>query len=255
MSITDLYQFRAADHSCIFYRNDLELLDSVAPFLLQGIRLGERCFAAQQANFLPILRARLDENLDTKAAEETGSLTLLTVEETYFSGGFFSPDVMIAKLQEESRKAVSNGYSGFRTAGDLSWVKDKATFEQLLKYESMVDQAMRGIAFRGLCQYPFATYSSAVVDRIFLQHRLMLQELPEDGKKYGFSIRNDKVFAELVADRHDPNTRVYYTIQRIGSPDIVSMGSGDSFDCALREAESEIDFFSVQGLKAEQMDC
>jgi len=147
---------------------------------------------------------------------------------------------MLAMLAEENHKAQTGGFTGFRTAGDLSWVKGGKSLAEVLHFESKVDQALLQHPFRGLCQYPISRFSPAMVEKVFSVHKLMLRDLPHDGKKYSFSVRRDDLFAQLVADRLDPSSAVYYTVHRLGSREILAMGSEKSFENALSAAEVQL---------------
>jgi hypothetical protein len=43
-----LFQFQHGDHICVFYRTETALLEILTPYIAEGIRKGERCFACRR---------------------------------------------------------------------------------------------------------------------------------------------------------------------------------------------------------------
>ena len=83
---------------------------------------GERCFGAQKPNILKRLYYELRfRGIDVDRELKRGSLEFHTEEEVYFSKGIFEPAVMMEMLLQSINDSAEKGFSGFRTAGDLSW--------------------------------------------------------------------------------------------------------------------------------------
>lgn len=91
-SLPPLMKFKRGDHICVVYRDEDTLLETLALYIADGMRKGERCFCAQKPHMVPRLLKEL-ELLGVDAAQETrrGVLEVRPENEFYFSSGRFEP--------------------------------------------------------------------------------------------------------------------------------------------------------------------
>lgn len=238
--LADLYRFKFGDHTCVFYTDERELLDIVGPYILHGLQQGERCFTAQRAEFIPSLRSYLEQNgVQVKRALDSGRLEIHTVEDVYLSPGGFSPEEMCHLLKQQVARTADLGFKGFRTAGDLAWVQDADTFNKLLTYECSIHDLFAGTVL-SMCQYPITMMSPTLLDAVVQHHNIRVRPLPNERDRYGFSVRNGNFIAELVCDRRVVDAPVYYTVQRLGSESVLSIGSEPTFERALASARQSL---------------
>jgi hypothetical protein len=238
--LADLYRYKFGDHTCVFYTDDNELLDIVGPYILFGLQQGERCFLAQRHEFIPALRAYLEQNgVQVQHVVESGRLEIHSVEDVYLSPGGFSPEEMCHLLKQQVSRTAELGFKGLRTAGDLSWVKDSETFQKLLDYECSIHDLFAGTVL-SMCQYPLLTMAPEFRDAVVRHHNIRVRPLPEERDRLGFSVRNGDFIAELVCDRRVIDAPVYYTVQRLGSDAVLSIGSEATFERALASARQSL---------------
>jgi hypothetical protein len=238
--LADLYRYKFGDHTCVFYTDDNELLDIVGPYILHGLQQGERCFLAQREEFIPALRAYLEQNgVQVVRALESGHLDMHSVENVYFTPGGFSPEEMCHLLKRQVARTAELGFKGLRTAGDLAWVKDVDTFNKLLDYECSIGELYAGTVL-SMCQYPLTMLSPKLLEAVVQHHNIRVRPLPDERDRYGFSVRNGEFIAELVCDRKVLDAPVYYTVQRLGSNTVLSIGSEPTFERALASARQSL---------------
>ena len=66
--------------------------------------------------------------------------------EIYFEGGSFDGEGMIRRLMRSIETAVKDGFSGFRTAGELTWAAGDTHCKQVIGYESGVAEVVDPLA-------------------------------------------------------------------------------------------------------------
>jgi len=242
LNSSSVFQFKQGDHICVFYRDSSTLLETIAPYLVDGLRNGERCFCAQKAAMVPRLRLALETlGVDTHQEIKRGSLEIHTEEEVYFVNGKFQPEAIMETLERSIDESLRQGYAGFRTAGEMSWaVCGSSSCDQLLEYERMVDNAYPDRAAIGICQYPVQDFSREVLEEVIAAHRLALEETMVSRNHSALSLRYGDYVADIVADRFDPATAFHYVVQRHRSTEVLGWGIESDMDQAMQASQSII---------------
>jgi hypothetical protein len=141
-----LFQFRHGDHICVFYRTEDALMEILTPYICEGLRNGERCFCVQSNEVV----RRLDYDLrylgvNVEREVKRGALQFYTENDVYFATGKFDPEGMIERLMLSVAESVEAGFTGFRSAGELTWAADSQTHcKQVVGYEKMVEECYPG---------------------------------------------------------------------------------------------------------------
>jgi hypothetical protein len=184
------------------------------------------------------LKARLAcMGINLKNELRRGSLEIHTEDEVYFSSGAFNPKEMMRLLHNAVRDAKASGFTGLRTAGEMSWAaRGRCDCDQLLTYEALVNQGFASKPVVGLCQYDMRSFSAEVLARVLEQHSCSFCET--SSRHSTFTIRASGYMADVVADRNDPQSRFYYVAQAFNSADVLGWGTEESFDTAVVSAES-----------------
>jgi len=235
-----LVQFKRGDHICLFYRDERMLVQTLAAYLAAGLNKGERCFCAQKPHLIPrILKALELLGVDADGYVAIGALEIHTEDEVYFPGGRFEPKIIIEMLERSIEEAIAAGFTGFRTAGEMSWaLKDTRCEEgnccdQLLNYEKLVQAAYPGKPAIGICQYPFGRFPSRVVASVLDAHRMALEETMAGTNHSTLTIRRGNYLADIITDRLHPGEAFHYVVQGQGSFDVLSWGVEPTMEQAL----------------------
>lgn len=240
-------QFKRGDHICVFYRDEQTLIETLARYIADGLARHERCFCAQKPHIIPRLLKTLEQlGVDIVAEGTRGVLEIHKEEEVYFPNGRFEPASMTAMLERSIDEALDKGFSGFRSAGEMSWALDSrrgtpaVLCDQLAGYEEMVQASYPGKAAIGLCQYPMRAFPPATLDRVLEAHHIALEETMVSSNHSTLTIRAGDYMADIVADRIHPGESFHYVIQQKGSREILSWSMEPSMDAAMRAVRTEL---------------
>lgn len=239
-----LVKFKRGDHICLFYADENILADTLAAYLMAGLQKGERCFCAQKPHMIQKLHGVLQSlGLDVHDAIARGALDIHTEDEVYFPDGRFQPETMIAMLESSIDEALAQGFTGFRTAGEMSWALERQSPEganycdQLAAYEEMVQTAFPAKGGTGICQYPMHRFPPLILDAVLKAHRFSLEETMATSNHSTLTLRSGDYIADIVADRMDPSSAFHYVIQRHGGKEVLSWGIEPSIESAVAVSE------------------
>jgi len=160
---------RPHQHVCSIYENQSEQLSMAVAFILGGLERGETLYIADANEPRAVLAALQRHGIDTKAALRSGRLTV-SDKRPYLHKDRFVPDEMIRFLADRYRAAKSK-YSGFRFAGEMTWVLGGvAGAERLLEYEAKLNDFLRRRNASCLCQYDRRRFSEDVILGVLRTH-------------------------------------------------------------------------------------
>ena len=243
--ISSFVQFKRGDHICIFYRDEHSLIQTLVHYLAAGLRRNERCFCVQKPHIIPnLLRGLSDLGFDTAGEVQRGALDIHTDREFYFSTGAFEPQALIDSLEESINAALVLGFSGMRTAGELSWAIEgnhndsPVLCDQVIGYEQMVERSFPGKPVIGVCQYAANLFPPAVLRRVLDAHRIALEETMVSTNHSTLTLRSGALLADIVTDRVRPGESFHYVVQKRASNDVLSWGQESTIDAAIQTSES-----------------
>jgi chemotaxis family two-component system sensor kinase Cph1 len=145
---------RPGDHILLPYRADDDRDAAIAPFVRDGLARGERCGYAASAENLAAMERRLGAaGIDVGHEVRTGALMMLSAEQVYRPDGSFDPDGAIAFLRAELDRALADGFTGLRGAGEFDFPLVGAEQTAARRYEEQVSHAFVGRPFTALCAY------------------------------------------------------------------------------------------------------
>lgn len=234
-----LFQFKQGDHACVFYRSENSLMEILSPYVAEGLRKGERCFGAQKASTLKRLFYDLRFlGIDVEREIRRGALEFHTEDEVYFPRGKFEPHLMIDMLLNSIDEAARSGFSGFRTAGELSWAaQGRRRCDQVISYEKLVERAFPGRAATGLCQYPIDKFPPEVLTGVLDAHRMHIEDMQSGAACAALHVRYPTCSAEIVADKSENAPNYYYVVEQQQPKNLLAWGIAADFDAAAACAE------------------
>ncbi|HEU5413639.1 MAG TPA: MEDS domain-containing protein [Candidatus Angelobacter sp.] len=246
LTSSSVFQFKRGDHICIFYRDAATLVETLVPYLVDGLRKGERCFCAQKPEIIPRLRMALEAHgVDTHQEIRRGALEIHAEDEVYFSDGKFERQAMMEMLDRSINESLRQGFAGFRIAGEMSWaLSGRNGCDQLPAYEAMVNASFPHKAAIGICQYPLHGFSPRVLESVIASHLMALQETMISTHHSALSMRRGEYVADIVADRFDPATAFHYVVQKHGAKEVLGWGVEHGMDRAMEASRAMIDDFA-----------
>jgi hypothetical protein len=242
ISDVPIFRFKRGGHICVFYQDESTLLDFLVPYICDGLRAGEKCFLVQEKSLVRRLPSALEfAGVSYKAEVERNAIELYCTEDVYLKSGRFDVQAMINRLELTIQNAVSEGFNGLRTAGDLGWASaSNLSHDTLLLYEKMVQESFPHRPAVGVCQYPIASFPEKLLDQVLELHQMSLQEPQAHSSHSSLSIRKDDFTLDVVADRLQPHSTVYYVVQKLGSKNIIGFGSEATVENAIRMGQQLI---------------
>ena len=241
-----LFQFKHGDHICVFYRSEDALMEVLSPYIAQGILRRERCFCAQRPETLKRLIYDLRFlGIDVDREIARGTLELHTEDETYFPNRVFEPSTMMDMLLRAIETARNEGFTGLRTAGEMSWaVRGRNACDQILAYENLVDEIFPGKSATGLCQYSVNDFDPETLDCVLENHKMHLAE-SDSSLHSSVSIRQGRCNVEIVVDKFVVDPPHYYVVQpHRKRSEVLGWGVAPTFDDAAARAEQLVRSFS-----------
>jgi hypothetical protein len=172
--------FQQGDHVCTLYLSPEEQLAAAVEYIRGGLGRDERCFYVCCEHTLDEFRAALKQGgIDVEAEEARGAILLATKDSGHLEGGKFDPDKMIALLEKAVSDALSAGFKGLCTAGDMNWVLDGVQgTERLVEYEARLNRFYESSHALGLCLYNLKTMPPESIDHCLATHKFVRIEGP-----------------------------------------------------------------------------
>jgi len=146
---------KPADHLCCLYETEEEHRALLAPYLRQGLELGEKVLYIVDAHTAEtVLKYLRDGGVKVEPYLANGQLSILTPGDAYMQDGTFDPDRMIDLLRSETERALAEGYSALRVTGEMTWaLRGLPGAERLIEYEAKLNRFFPGSKCLALCQY------------------------------------------------------------------------------------------------------
>jgi hypothetical protein len=237
-----LFQFKHGDHICVFYRSEDSLREVLTPYIADGLRRSQKCFCAQKPHIAGQLLNDLRAiGINTTDAIRRGALEIHTEDEVYFRNRKFEPRAMINMLARALKDAQEMGFSGLRTAGEMSWAMEgRNSCDQMLEYEQMVEELFPGKPGVGLCQYNLNTFPPQILAKVIDAHRCNLTEPSCSPIHSAITVRSGNYWSEIVADKLVRAPNYYYVVQRRKPSEVVGWGVARDFDSAHTKAKQII---------------
>ncbi len=164
------------DHLCCLYETDEERRMVLALVMRQGLERGEKAsLIGDIQGSQALLDQMQDDGLEVSPYLSSGQLGVMSFDETYMREGVFDSDKMIALLETETDRALTQGYSGLRVTGDMSWaLKTPPGSEQIINYEAKLNEFFPGSKCIGICQYDKRLFPPAMLMDVLATHPLAI---------------------------------------------------------------------------------
>jgi two-component system sensor histidine kinase UhpB len=167
-----LASLRQGDHVCRIYESKEEQLAAAVPFMKEGLARGERClYVADDLSVEAIVGALAAAGVDVAHEREQGALVMPTKGDTYLQGGKFEPQAMIDFLGRAETQALTDGFSGLRVAGEMTWaLGPEIGCERLIEFEALFNNFLANSRGMFLCQYNRSRFDAAVIHDVLRTH-------------------------------------------------------------------------------------
>jgi MEDS: MEthanogen/methylotroph, DcmR Sensory domain len=170
------------DHICGFYRKPSERDDILIPFLVDGLKAGDKCTCVVDSCTPDDVLARMSEQIEVDPYVAVSQLEVLDAEGTYLAGGGFLPERMLTFWEAKARQGPTSNHgtpghgaaqgAGFtRNIGDMSWAhRSERAVADLIGYESELNRIMSNFPQVNLCLYDLTRCSGDLIMNVLKTH-------------------------------------------------------------------------------------
>lgn len=155
-------------HACAFVTSPAEEQAVIDPFLVEGMRRGEKAVYIVD----PERREEHDARLSA-AAGDADLLEVTTWHEAHLKGGSFDQDRMMHALDDLIRDHAATGRPPMRLVGQMGWVfSSPPGIEQLVAYEASVNEVLNRGKTPTVCVYDVTRLTGSLVMDLLRAHPL-----------------------------------------------------------------------------------
>lgn len=160
-SYSQMSDLRPGDHLLGLFDSEEEQREWVTPFLLAGLRRGEKVTYLYDSHppeaILEYLRAA---GMAPEPLLGSGQLSFAPAREAICGGNCFDPDLAVAELGHSAEEALEAGYTGLRITAEMTWcLADQVACERFLEYECKSNAYLPESLCIALCQYDRARFT------------------------------------------------------------------------------------------------
>jgi PAS domain S-box-containing protein len=172
----ELARLRPHDHPCLIYETADEQADAYVSYLYGGLLQGELCvYVVDETHPEFILTAFRQRNVDVEDYYKSGRLRIITKKDAYLTEGFFDINKMVTFWETTVAKALSEGYSAVRAAAEMTWsLGDEPGVNQLVPYESVLNEVFPRLKVSALCQYNRKRFDATTIKEMINVHPLVV---------------------------------------------------------------------------------
>jgi MEDS: MEthanogen/methylotroph, DcmR Sensory domain len=163
-------------HVCAFFNSEEEEYRVLLPFIRDGFDCGHKAVHVVNPGRREVHRRRLTAaGLDPASAERRGQLELRINTETYLQDGRFDPDRMLGVFEQLASGNSGGDYPLSRIVCRMDWAAEgHSHIEDLVEFESRVNDVWRGHEDAVVCTYDLAKFSGDMVIDILRTHPMVI---------------------------------------------------------------------------------
>jgi hypothetical protein len=162
-------------HICAFFRGIPERDAIVVPFLLEGLRCGDKCYCFLDDG-IDAVRSAVAANDSVLPEVEENQLVISSSKETYLRRGGFSAQDMLDFWDDSVSTALhQEGFPFVRSTGEKTWTLEELPgLPDFLAYESELNRFVQRYPQVILCLYDLEHHSGEILVDILKTHPKVL---------------------------------------------------------------------------------
>lgn len=161
-------QLRNHFHACAFVTGATEERSVIDPFLVEGMRRGEKAVYIVDPEHQNEHEARLGAG-----APSADMLEVMTWNQAHLQGGSFDQERMMSSLEALIRDHAATGRPPMRLVGQMGWVfASPPGIEQLVAYEASVNEVLNRGKTPTVCVYDVRRLSGSMMMDLLRAHPL-----------------------------------------------------------------------------------
>src|SRR2546425_1793242 len=163
-------------HFCYFYETTQDLLDTLVPYFMAGLKNNEFClWVISNSELLTVQEAtnalRIAPDFDRYVAER--SIEVVAHDHWFLNGGTFDLHKVANRFKEKLDEALARGYAGMRVNGSPAWLY-KDDDNELVTLEEELDKLFPDLRVIASCTYPIAESAAGELLNVARAHRFVI---------------------------------------------------------------------------------
>src|SRR5882757_8476143 len=159
-------------HICAFFRGIPERDEILIPFLIEGLRSGDKCICIVDDG-REAVRAALAGEVAPATADQ--QLDIQPSQAAYLRRGTFSIQDMLAFWDESIGTALNEGFPFARSAGDTTWtLREMPDLQDFMTYEAELNRFLPRYPQVIMCLYDLDRFGGQILVDILKTHPKVL---------------------------------------------------------------------------------
>jgi len=166
-------------HVAQFYSARSDVAEVLVPYIEKGLRENELCVWVTAEMTVAEARDALGKQISGLQDYITRQqLQLFSYRDWYLSDGSFSIQTALTGALGKCQEALSSGYSGLRSTGNISWL-EPSDWSSFMDYESLLDDAVPDQKALVLCVYKESKCTRANISDVIDRHKYAISKLDD----------------------------------------------------------------------------
>jgi signal transduction histidine kinase len=174
----ELRRLRHGQHICLFYDSRAETLADIGSYCKDGLTHGERCLLATGTDddVREIADALRNAGIDVEREVERDAMGILTPGRSGFFGGYFEPRAEVRGLERLVEQALSDGFRGLRTCGEVRYAALGELYDEakVFELEAFLDEAIPRLALIQVCLFDLRRAPASLIRCALRVHPLVV---------------------------------------------------------------------------------
>jgi two-component system, sensor histidine kinase PdtaS len=166
------------ENLCLIYDQPQEWQDFLLAFVKIGLQRGEKCYYIHDTHTAKQVRDVLRTgDAQLASSEAAGQLVIHHGRKVYINNGLFSPENLLARLIEETKRAIAEGCKGLRIAGEMAWVLNgNSGYEKFVECAALLNRDFFPLyPSLAIWQYNRLSYSPEFIKDVVLTHSRLVR--------------------------------------------------------------------------------
>jgi PAS domain S-box-containing protein len=220
-------------HFCQFYQTKQDLVDTLVPYFIAGLRNNEFCMwvTADNLTASEAFEAISAAMPDFRKYLTSGQIDILSYNEWYLKSGSFNSQEVLDGWVDKLNKALAKGFSGLRLTGNTFWL-EKEQWNSFTDYEEAVNNVIGKYHMIALCTYCLDKCNASEIIDVILNHEFAL--IKQEGKWELVENSRYKITKSALAGSEKRYEQLYSSMNEgLAQHDIVYDESGKAIDYVI----------------------
>ena len=170
---------RWGTHAAQLYNTKNELTEVLVPYIEKGLEQNELCVWVTSEMSQEEVRDALAKKIPRlQKYTSKGQLQLLSYKDWYLPGGYFDMQYVLNSGAKKYQEALSNGYSGLRITGNVSWL-EQSDWDSFMEYENLVNSVFYNYKVLLICVYKESKCNIDNIVDVMNTHRYVISKIDD----------------------------------------------------------------------------